>query len=211
MVGGLVEQQKVRFLGEGARQRRATDFAARKPARRLVGIKLKGREPGAGFPVCSAAGHAVIQKGVAFDDRLLWHIDNPHTGLEESIPAVGADVTGQDAHECRLAGAIASDERRPRPRLEGDIDAFKKLHGSIRETNIAQRRNRRPSGAASGWRRGSPGRWFTQNVTQLHPSGKRPPVRPSWRALEGRTDAVRTCTSRIPPPSLVPSRFRSLS
>ena len=156
MVGGLVQQKKVWMLGERASERGAADLPARQPARGLVRIEFKGREPGARLPIHGAAGHTVIQQRVACNDRFLRHIDNPQARLEKTVAAVGDDLPRQDPHQGGFTRAVASHQRRAASRLERHIDAFEQLNRTIGQPNVTQGRDGWSSRRTRGRSGGSP-------------------------------------------------------
>ena len=84
----------------------------------------------------------MIQKAGPGDDRLLRHIDDAKTWLKETVPAVSDDLSGQNPHQGGFTGAIATDQSRAATRLERHVDAFEQLDGPIRQTNVAQSRDR---------------------------------------------------------------------
>jgi hypothetical protein len=98
VVGGLVEQQQVRLLGEGLGQRRTTDLAPGKPFAVLLRIEPERFQLGLRAVTGCAAGRGVVGEAGALDHRLLRYGGEGEARLHEPFAAVRGDLAGQHLH-----------------------------------------------------------------------------------------------------------------
>ncbi len=138
VVGGLVEQDDVGVLGEGAGQRRAADLAAGEALGGLFGVETEIGEPCLSLVVLGAAGRGVVEQGRAGDLRLLWHEGDAGPRRDVALAAVRLDLAGQDAQQRRLAGAVAAHQAGADPRIEGQVDAVEQHQRTVGEPDVLQ-------------------------------------------------------------------------
>ena len=165
MVGRLVQQQDVRIMREGM----GKGDAPRLPARRLGQVEIERHAPGAQLGL-RPVEHVRVQlvrdiiqrRREARKVRLLQQMARHHAGLHEDLAVVRLDRPAKDAHQGRLAGAIAPDQRHPFPAREREVHAREQGRSAQRQHHAAKNSNRRSSharmdpnrgGRSSGWRR----------------------------------------------------------
>ena len=131
-----------------------------RPARGLGRIEAEGL-PAPPRPVQGSAPPAVgvVEQGLAGDVRLLRHDRRCAVpGWTNALAGVGLDLAGHDAHQGRLAGAVAADQAGAGARLERQVDAVEQLHRPVRQADVVQSEDGRAGAMvprAHGWRAGS--------------------------------------------------------
>ena len=127
VVGRLVEQQDVGRGRQHPRERGAARFAAGEMRRMLVAGKAELLEQIAGGVTIVGRAEPVLDIGEggfeAGEVRLLRQIAERHPGLHEHRAAVRLDGPCRDFQQGRFAGPIASDQRNPFARGDGQLRA----------------------------------------------------------------------------------------
>ena len=126
MVGRLVEEQHVGLLRECADDRRAPPLAARRGRRlaREINAELVGDRVRFMARRCVGAGeHIVEQGGVPRHARVLFEHHHAGTGDDRAATLVGVDGPCDQLEQCRLARAVAPDQRQPvaRANVEAEV------------------------------------------------------------------------------------------
>ncbi len=150
VVGGLVQQQNIRSLGEGARQGGAAGLTARQAGGRPRRIQAKGFKSGFRLVDLGAAGCGVAQQAVAQNGRLLGQEHDPRRRTKETVPRIRLGQAGQYTHQGRFPGAIAAHQARADARLQGEVDPIEQLARTVGETHVLQGDHRR-AGVHGGW------------------------------------------------------------
>ena len=194
VVGGLVEQQHIRFGGERLRQGGAPALAARQSLRILRAGEAQSLQQVAG----AVGGFALGQSGLdeiegrveAGEVGFLREVADRGARLDEPAAPVGLDQTRGDLHQRRFAGAIPADQAGPLARGDGEFGAGDQ-RGAAESQRDVLKGEKRGSGHAPAY--GSAGRAVqtvpppphppTHQPPSPSPRGPRPVRRSDWRAL----------------------------
>ena len=154
MVGGLVQQQQVRFQRKGQRQRRPFVLPTRKP----FGVNLRvdteavqlGPQPRLQRPVApfvplvhqpcrrAARQQALEERAGRRQHRLLLHQHDAQAVAHHCTPVIELDAAGNDVEQAGLAGAVATDQPEPLAGGEGEGRPIQQGVGTKGQAGIDQ-------------------------------------------------------------------------
>ena len=144
MVGRFVEQQQTGLGGEGAREEAAALEAAGEGVERPVLGQAEARDqvvdaevllPVLGEVIgAEAGGHDVADVAREILGDLLGQPGDADPVRDRDRPRIGGGFPGGDAHEGRLAGAVAAQQADPLAFLDLEVEVVE--HGRTAEADV---------------------------------------------------------------------------
>jgi hypothetical protein len=144
VVGRLVEQQHVGIDRERADDCRAAPLAAaggRRGTAEVDADLVGDRGSLVWFGGAFAGEHPLAEGFVAGQLRVLLEQHDARTRDDRALALVGVDHPGEAFEQCRLARAIAPDQRQPVARPDVDVEPAEQPAFALDEAEVFEREN----------------------------------------------------------------------